>query len=163
MRRHTSESAEVPSALGVRIGIAAAEYHRDIFERLLGGAESAYQKAGGRAEDLRRAGAEGVFDLPPLVAELLHRKDVDGVVVIGCVLRGDTRHDRHIVDAAFGQFTQLAAAHRKPVSLAVLTVDTMGQAKARSGGRKGDAGAFAMNAALRTHAELHRLRAEKHS
>ena len=49
-------------------------------------------------------------------------------------------------------------AQCKPVALAVLTVECLSQAKSRSGGNKGDAGAFAMNAALRTHVELCRLR-----
>jgi 6,7-dimethyl-8-ribityllumazine synthase len=159
MRRSDSEPIQA-SAAGVRVAIAAADYHRDIHARLLRGAEQAFARAGGRPQDLRVATVDGIFDLPAPVAELAARRDVDAVVVIGCVVRGQTRHDRFIVDAAFAQFARMAAEHRKPVALAVLTVETMNQARARSGGRKGDAGAFAMDAALRAHAELRRLRGE---
>ena len=158
MRRSKDESAYVASAKGVRIGIVAADYHKEIYQRLRNGAEAAFEHAGGILADVRVATVDGIFDLPPVVAQMIQRSDIDAVVVIGCVIRGETRHDRFIVDAAFAQFTQLAVAQCKPVALAVLTVECLSQAKSRSGGNKGDAGAFAMNAALRTHAELCRLR-----
>ena len=82
------------------------------------------------------------------------------VVVTGCVVRGETRHDRHIVDAAFGQFSALAVRFRRPVALAVLTVEDLKQARARAGGDKGDAGAFAMRAALRTLDTMRQVREE---
>ena len=158
MRRSNDEPAYAVSAKGVRIGIVAADYHKEIYQRWRNGAEAAFEHAGGIATDLRVATVDGIFDLPPVVAQMIQRRDIDAVVVIGCVIRGETRHDQFIVDAAFAQFTQLAVAHRKPVGLAVLTVECLSQAKSRSGGNKGDAGAFAMNAALRTHSELCRLR-----
>lgn len=158
MRQSKEEIISPVSAVGVRIGIVAADYHREIYQRLLDGAEAAFHKAGGLAADLRDATVDGIFDLPTVVAQMLRRSDIDAVVVIGCVVRGETRHDEFIVNSAFAQFTQLAVAHAKPVALAVLTVECLSQAKARSGGIKGDAGAFAMNAALRTHAQLARLR-----
>ncbi len=158
MRRSKDESAYVASAKGVRIGIVAADYHKEIYQRLRDGAEAAFERAGGNDADARVAIVDGIFDAPPLVAQMIQRSDIDAVVVIGCVVRGETRHDRFIVDAAFAQFAQLAAAHCKPVGLAVLTVECISQAKSRSGGNKGDAGAFAMNAVLRAHAELCRLR-----
>ena len=158
MRRSKDESAYAVSAKGVRIGIVAADYHKEIYQRLRDGAEAAFERAGGNDADARVAIVDGIFDAPPLVAQMIQRRDIDAVVVIGCVVRGETRHDRFIVDAAFAQFAQLAAAHCKPVGLAVLTVECISQAKSRSGGNKGDAGAFAMNAVLRSHAELCRLR-----
>ena len=158
MRRTEDEKINVSSAKGVRIGIVAADYHKEIYQRLRDGAEAAFERAGGNDADVGVAIVDGIFDTPPLVAQMIQRRDIDAVVVIGCVVRGETRHDRFIVDAAFAQFAQLAAAHCKPVGLAVLTVECTSQAKARSGGNKGDAGAFAMNAVLRSHAELCRLR-----
>lgn len=158
MRQTDDEKVNSFNAKGVRIGIVAADYHKEIYQRLRVGAERAFEIAGGIAADVRVATVDGIFDLPPVVAQMIQRRDIDAVVVIGCVVRGETRHDRFIVDAAFAQFTQLAVAHRKPVALAVLTVESVSQARSRSGGSKGDAGAFAMNAALRTHAELCRLR-----
>jgi 6,7-dimethyl-8-ribityllumazine synthase len=64
------------------------------------------------------------------------------------------------VDAAFGQFSALAVRFRRPVALAVLTVEDLKQARARAGGDKGDAGAFAMRAALRTLDTMRQVREE---
>jgi 6,7-dimethyl-8-ribityllumazine synthase len=72
-------------------------------------------------------------------------------------VRGETRHDRHIVDAAFSQLSAIAVAHGRPVGLGVLTVESMKQARERAGGSKGDAGAFAMRAAIRSAAAIRAL------
>lgn len=153
--RQMHDTKPLMSARGLRVAIVAADYHAAIHERLLAGARSAFTEAGGADTDLRVFTVDGVYDLPPVVNEALEA-GFDAVVVTGCVVRGETRHDRHIVDAAFGQFSALAVRFRRPVALAVLTVETIKQARERAGGDKGDAGAFAMRAALRT---LHAMRA----
>lgn len=153
--RQMHDTKPLMSARGLRVAIVASDYHTTIHERLLAGARGAFKEAGGAESDLRVFTVDGVYDLPPVVNEALEA-GFDAVVVTGCVVRGETRHDRHIVDAAFGQFSALAVRHRRPVALAVLTVETIKQARERAGGDKGDAGAFAMRAALRT---LHAMRA----
>lgn len=153
--RQMHDTKPLMSARGLRVAIVAADYHASIHERLLAGARGAFMEAGGAETDLRVFTVDGVYDLPPVVNEALEA-GFDAVVVTGCVVRGETRHDRHIVDAAFGQFSALAVRFRRPVALAVLTVETIKQARERAGGDKGDAGAFAMRAALRT---LHAMRA----
>ena len=153
--RQMHDTKPLMSARGLRVAIVASDYHTMIHERLLAGARGAFKEAGGAEADLRVFTVDGVYDLPPVVNEALEA-GFDAVVVTGCVVRGETRHDRHIVDAAFGQFSALAVRHRRPVALAVLTVETIKQARERAGGDKGDAGAFAMRAALRT---LHAMRA----
>lgn len=147
--RQTNDSIAPISASGLRVAVVASDYHASIHERLLAGARAAFRQAGGAEGDLQVFTVDGVYDLPPVVNEALEA-GFDAVVVTGCVVRGETRHDRHIVDAAFGQFSSLAVRHRRPVALAVLTVETLKQARERAGGDKGDAGAFAMRAALRT-------------
>ena len=139
--RQMHDTKPLMSARGLRVAIVAADYHAAIHERLLAGARGAFTQAGGVDTDLRVFTVDGVYDLPPVVLEALEA-GFDAVVVTGCVVRGETRHDRHIVDAAFGQFSALAVRFRRPVALAVLTVEDLKQARARAGGDKGDAGAF---------------------
>ena len=57
---------------------------------------------------------DGVYDLPPVVAAAFDSGH-DVVVALGCVVRGETSHDRHISDAAFGQLSGIAVAARKPL------------------------------------------------
>lgn len=140
-------------AQGVRVAIVASDYHADIHERLLAGAREAFLSAGGRETDLHVSVVDGVYDLPPVVAKALDA-GFDAVVALGCVVRGETSHDRHISDACFGRLSAIAVAARRPVGLGILTVESHKQARERAGGKKGDAGAFAMRAALRALAAM---------
>jgi len=156
MRRNETPRSG-PDASGMRIAIVASDYHTDIHERLLAGARSAFTQAGGAAASLVVTTVDGVYDLPAPVSEAVEH-GVDAVVVLGCVVRGETRHDRHIVDAVFATLAQLAATRRVPVALGILTVEALKQARQRSGGDKGDAGAFAMRAAIRSAAAIRDMR-----
>jgi len=148
--------SESRDAKGMRVAIVTGNYHTDIHQRLLAGARAAFLEAGGREADLHVSTVDGVYDLPPVVAAAM-AAGFDAVVALGCVVRGETRHDRHIVDAAFSQLSSIAVQHRRPVGLGVLTVENMKQARERAGGRKGDAGAFAMRAAIRASAQIRAL------
>jgi len=156
MRRKEEDQATT-DATGMRVAIVAGDYHREIHDRLLAGAVRAFEQAGGVSKDLRIVRVDGVFDLPAPVAEAI-AQGVDAVVALGCVLRGETRHDRHIVDATFTALAGMAATRRVPVALGILTVETMKQARQRAGGEKGDAGAFAMRAAIRSAAAIRDMR-----
>ena len=152
MRKSQHESSRC-DASGMRVAIVSGDYHRDIHDRLLEGARAAFLAAGGAEDRLHVATVDGVYDLPPVV-EAAMAAGFDAVVALGCVVRGETRHDRHIVDAAFAQLSSIAVRHRRPVGLGVLTVESLKQARERAGGGKGDAGGFAMRAAIRAAAEI---------
>ena len=157
-KRLTQRPAD--DASGVRVAIVASDYHEQVHEALLAGAREAFMQAGGRAADLRVSVVDGVYDLPPVVAAAFDA-GFDAVVALGCVVRGETSHDRHISDAVFAQLSGLAVAARRPLGLGILTVESMKQARERAGGKKGDAGAFAMSAALRAHAAIAELKKGK--
>ena len=59
----------------------------------------------------------GVFDMGPAVKKLLRRKDVDAVVIIGTVIKGDTGHDEIVAQAAARAAAELALQFDKPVAL----------------------------------------------
>ena len=61
----------------------------------------------------------GVYDMAPVVKALLQRKEIDGVVMIGAVIKGETLHDELISHAIAGAGIQLALEFDKPVGLAI--------------------------------------------
>jgi 6,7-dimethyl-8-ribityllumazine synthase len=61
----------------------------------------------------------GVYDMAPIVKKLLKRADVDGVVMIGAVIKGETKHDELIAHAIANAGVQLAIQFEKPVGLAI--------------------------------------------
>ena len=126
--------------------IAVARFYDDLADRLVSGAQAAFAEAG--------AGQADVFDVPgafelPLVAKLCAESGrYAGVACLGAVIRGETDHyDWVCAEAARGiQEVQLRTG--VPCAFGVLTVDTMEQALARSGGDKRDSGRHAAEAVL---------------
>jgi 6,7-dimethyl-8-ribityllumazine synthase len=137
----------------VAYAIAVARFYADLADRLVAGAQAAFAEAG--------AGEADVFDVPgafelPLAAKLCAESGrYEGVACLGAVIRGETDHyDWVCAEAARGiQDVQLRTG--VPCAFGVLTVDTMEQALARSGGGKRDSGRHAAEAVL----TLARLRA----
>ena len=126
--------------------IAVGRFYDEVADRLVAGAQAAFAEAG--------AGEADVFDVPgafelPLAAKLCAESGrYDGVACLGAVIRGETDHyDWVCAEAARGiQEVQLRTG--VPCAFGVLTVDTMEQALARSGGDKRDTGRHAAEAVL---------------
>jgi 6,7-dimethyl-8-ribityllumazine synthase len=74
----------------------------------------------------------------------------DGVIALGCLIRGETRHDRYIAEAVAHGLIGVTVQTGVPVAFGVLTVDHAKQAKARAGGTKGNKGGEAAAALLET-------------
>ena len=135
-------------AAGLRIGIAVSRYHHDITEALWKGAVDTFTGAGGSRADLDVVAAPGSFELTIVAQALAAREDLDGVVALGCIIRGETSHDRHLAGAIAGGLTRVALDARKPVAFGVLTCQSLHQARARAGGEHGNKGVEAMTAAI---------------
>jgi 6,7-dimethyl-8-ribityllumazine synthase len=137
----------------VTFAIAVGRFYEDLADRLVAGAQAAFAEAGaGEAEVF---GVPGAFELPMAAKLCAESGRFDGVACLGAVIRGETDHyDWVCAEAARGiQEVQLRTG--VPCGFGVLTVDTMEQALARSGGDKRDSGRHAAEAVL----ALARLRA----
>ena len=142
---------EVPiaaDARGLRIGIATSRYHDHVTGALARGAQQAFLEAGGVEDDLVLVDAPGSFELVSIAHALASRADIDAVVCIGCILTGETTHDRYICEAVANGLASITARGGKPVAFGVLTCQTIEQAEARAGGSKGNKGVEAMVAAI---------------
>ena len=61
----------------------------------------------------------GVFDIPLIVDTLLQKKDVDGIVTLGAVIKGQTKHDEVITNAVAARISKLSIKYQKPISLGI--------------------------------------------
>ena len=61
----------------------------------------------------------GAYDMPIIVDALLQKKNVDGVVTLGAIIKGQTKHDEVISHAAAQALTDLSLKYQKPVSLGI--------------------------------------------
>jgi 6,7-dimethyl-8-ribityllumazine synthase len=140
----------------VTYAIAVARFYEELADRLVAGAQAAFADAGAGEADV--FAVPGAFELP-LAAKLCAESGrYEGVACLGAVIRGETDHyDWVCAEAARGiQDVQLRTG--VPCAFGVLTVDTMEQALARSGGDKRDSGRHAAEAVLALTRVRERLR-----
>ena len=142
------ESREPIDASGLRIGVVVSRYHDAVTAALERGATDAFLRAGGDAADLIGVDSPGTFELPLIARSLALRDDVHGVVALGCVITGETRHDRYISAAVAHGLQHVSLEVGKPCAFGVLTCPDLDRARARAGGAKGNKGAEAMAATM---------------
>lgn len=137
------------------VAIVVSRYNATITDALLAGAIDAYADAGGNRADLRIIDAPGAFEVVTLADHAAATGDFGGVVCLGCIIKGETKHDDYLAHAVTTGIVHVSLKHNLPVTNGVLTVNTPAQATARAGGksrstRKDNKGAEAMSALLAT-------------
>ena len=145
-------------ANGLRIVVVAARFNALVVDRLVDGAVAALQQIGARDEDLSVVWVPGSFEIPLAARQLAERGDIDGVVCVGAVIRGDTAHFDYVSSATTQGIAEVARTSGVPVGFGVLTVDTMEQALDRAGGKQGNKGADTALAVVETINVLRELR-----
>lgn len=101
----------------IRIGAVVSEFNYDITMMMLERAKEHAQFLG--AEITHIIKIPGVFDMPLPVKVLLERKDIDGVVVLGAVIEGETEHDDIVIQHATRKIADLSVEYKKPIGLGV--------------------------------------------
>ena len=154
-----SNHANAISARGLRIGIIESDYHQEICAGLSAGAVDAFLNAGGDSQNIVHVHSPGSYELVAIALALAERSDIDAVVALGCVLTGETSHDRYICDAVANGLINATIRTGKPIAFGVLTCITIEQARARAGGSKGNNGVEAMHAAISATRTTQEIRA----
>lgn len=131
-----------------KIGILYTTWHEKIIERLLKGVRKALASHEGLESHAIFYQVPGSFELPLAADWLLKSGSVDGVVCLGCVVKGETQHDEFISHAINKAILDVSLKHSRPVMNGVLTTLNEAQAKARSGGNKGNKGEECVHALL---------------
>ncbi|MEO8268075.1 MAG: 6,7-dimethyl-8-ribityllumazine synthase [Aureliella sp.] len=131
-----------------KIGIVVSTYNSNITQRLLEGSLKSLQSAGWDDQRVETVKVPGAWELPLAAQRLLDRDDVQGVVVLGAVIRGETTHDQHINRAVSQALMDLMLASGKPVGFGLLTCNTLEQAIHRAGGNVGNKGCETAEAVL---------------
>ena len=147
----------LPDGSGLRVGIVASRYNRAVTDRLAAGARGALIECGVSARDIETATVPGALEIPALARGLIERGGVDAIVAVGCVVRGETTHYETVAAGAAEGISRVAADTGVPVTNAILTTENLAQARARSGGGRGNAGRGAALAAVEVAAKLRAL------
>lgn len=137
----------------MNIAIVVSEFNEKVTSKML---EVALEKAKLLNLNVKfTSKVPGVFDMPLLVDTLLEKKTVDGVVTLGAVIKGQTKHDELIANATAQRLTKLSIKHKKPVSLGI-TGPGMGERQAHA--RIRPVSERAIEAVLKISQELEKIR-----
>lgn len=138
-----------------RILIISAPYYFHVVDGMYAAAQEILDKAGAV---ITLAEVSGAFELPQALAIAATAKaEFDGYIVLGCVVRGETDHYEFISSAAMDGLMRVATSHALCLGTALLTVDTLAQAVARSHETGANKGAEAAVACLRQIALARKL------
>ena len=134
--------------------IVTAEWNSEITYALRDGAVDVLRKAGIDEKNIKNVAVPGTVELVNAAALMVNGGDAAAVIVIGCVIRGDTPHFDYVCQIASQGTAILNCQGKTPVIFGVLTVENLQQAKERAGGTLGNKGAEAATAAI-SMANLH--------
>jgi 6,7-dimethyl-8-ribityllumazine synthase len=140
---------DVPNGADKRIGIIVAEWNSEITFRLRDGAIDTLTKHGVAYEDILVKYVPGAFELTKATEWMMRKYFLDAIIVIGCVIRGDTPHFDYICSSVSNGITELNTIESICSVFGVLTVDTFEQAMERAGGKHGNKGDEAAITALK--------------
>ncbi|MFD2246697.1 6,7-dimethyl-8-ribityllumazine synthase [Pontibacter ruber] len=131
-----------------KFGIVVAEWHTEITDALSNGAIETLLKHGAQKENIYRNTVPGSFELTLGAQFLAQQEEIDAVICIGVVIKGDTKHDDYINHAVAQGLTTVSLKYNKPVSFGLVTTNNLEQALDRAGGKHGNKGVEAAAAVI---------------
>ena len=100
-----------------RIGLVVSDFNYDITSLMHKKAEEQSELLGFEHESIR---VPGVFDMPLAVKLLLKKKSIDGVALIGAVIKGETKHDDLVINQSVRKIVDLSNEYEKPVTIGII-------------------------------------------
>ena len=138
----------LPEPEKVSIGIVTSAWNTEITSALREGAFKHLREAGIPEQNIIEVIVPGSFELPLGAKFLLTGHKLDAVLCLGCVIKGETDHDKYINQATANGMMQLSLLSSKPCVFGLLTVNNKQQALDRAGGKHGNKGIEAAATAL---------------
>jgi 6,7-dimethyl-8-ribityllumazine synthase len=136
------------SAAGMRFAIVVARWNAVITDRLLDGAVDALLRSGAKRADIQIVRVPGAWEIPAAAREIANAGNVDAIVTLGCLLRGETAHYEAIYNEVARGIGQSQQETGIPHSFGVLTCENLEQALNRAGIKAGNKGFEAAAAAI---------------
>jgi len=144
------DKATIPNAKDFRFGIVVSEWNTEITEGMFQGAFDALLDCGAIKENIVRWNVPGSFELIFGCKQMQESYDMlDAIIAVGSVIQGETKHFDYVCEAVSQGIKDLNIQSKIPVLFCVLTDNTWGQAKDRSGGKHGNKGTEAAIAAIK--------------
>jgi len=132
----------------IRLAVVTASWNPEVTFSMRDAAVQYLTACGVIPENILCEEVPGSYELPLGAQTMLERDDIQGVVCIGCIIQGETRHFDFIADAVAHGIMQVTLQYNAPVSFGVLTTNNQQQALERAGGSHGNKGVEAASAVM---------------
>lgn len=140
----------IPSAESLRFGIITSQWNEQVTYGMRNGAIDTLKDCGAIDDNILLWEVPGSFELVHAAKRMLDTSEVDAIIVIGCVIQGETRHFDFVCQGVTQGIAQLNAEQSKvPIIFCVLTDNTFQQSLDRSGGKLGNKGVEAAITAIK--------------
>lgn len=134
------DPGSIPDAGKLRFGIVVSDWNSDVTGALLDGAVKTLKKHSTLSKNIVIKHVPGTFELTLGAQFLAEYDDLDGVICLGCVIKGETPHFEYICQGVTHGITQLNLDYNIPFIFGVLTTNNHQQAVDRAGGKHGNKG-----------------------
>lgn len=143
------DESKLESAKELSFGIVVADWNEHITHALYEGCYDTLIKHGAEADNIQTMQVPGAFELTGGAAMLAAKHQLDAVICLGCVIKGETSHNEYINQSVGMGLTNLSIATAKPFIFGLLTPNNEQQALDRAGGKYGNKGVEAAVTAIR--------------
>ena len=134
------DKSKIQTDADLKIGIVVSEWNEDITSNLTKGAVQTLLENNVTNENIKIQKVPGAFELPLGAQLLLKNQKLDGIIAIGAVIQGETKHFDFVCQGATEGIIRVMLDFNTPISFCVLTDNTREQSIARSGGKHGNKG-----------------------
>jgi len=155
------DKSNLPDATKMRFGIVVAEWNSEITNALYSGAHQTLISCGVAENNIHKVDVPGSFELTAGAKFIAGQQKLDGVICLGCVIQGETRHFEFICQAVAQGLTNLTIMANIPFIFGVLTTDNQQQALERAGGKHGNKGVEAAITAIKMAGLKNQKKSEK--
>ncbi len=130
----------VPNGADFKVGIVVSEWNDNVTLNLLKGAKETLLTNGVKEDDIHVYFVPGTFELPLGCQMIFENTFLDGVLAIGCVIQGETRHFDFVCEGTTKGIMDVGLKYNKPAIFCVLTDNNLQQSLDRAGGKHGNKG-----------------------
>jgi 6,7-dimethyl-8-ribityllumazine synthase len=149
-----------PKRQPLKIGVVTSRFNSEVTDKLEEGALDYLQGGESDAIEILAVKVPGAVEIP-LTIQALFDQGCDGVVALGCVIRGETSHYDYVCNSVERGVTQLMLDYKRPIGFGVLTTENEEQAFDRVGGKHGHKGREAAEVTLEMIGLLRDLKTQK--
>ncbi len=132
----------------LKFAIVVSRFNQGVTQKLLEGAVRSFKQSRVPESGLKVVWVPGAFEIPLAAQRLAKTKKFCGIVCLGCVLKGETDHNRYLSQACADGIMRVMLETGVPVVFGVLTPNTMKQARARAEKNSANKGSEAALAAI---------------